>query len=203
MHILLLQAKLLLLIQTTMHMIKISLQKQCTIFSCFSKINNILVEKAKDLDVVMLMYNLLDYSKNYRKRTENLWNYYRDERNSGYNNNNRDETYYSIKDSESFNYKSSITGKLENNEDELENTKIFVPLKYLSNFFRTLDIPSINCEVSLDLRWSKNCVLTSKATTNAHAAGWDNPAVAQINNLKNAVFDITDCKLYVPLLLYS
>ena len=90
------------------------------------------------------MYNLLEYSKNYRKTTPSLWNYYRDEPNSGYNNNSRDRIHYSIKNSESLNNKTSITGKLENNEDELENIKVAVPLKYLSNFWRTLDIPLIN-----------------------------------------------------------
>ena len=117
-------------------------------------INGTLVENAEDLDVVMPIYNLLEYSKNYRKTIGSLWNYYRDEPNSGYNNNNRDRIHYSIKYSESFNYKTSITGKLENNEDELENIKVVVPLKCLSNFRRTLDIPLINCEISLDLRWS-------------------------------------------------
>ena len=73
-----------------------------------------------------------------------------------------------------------------------------MPLKYLSNFWKTLDVPLINCEISLDLTWSKNCVLTSKATRNALAAEGDNPAVAQINNPTNAVFEISDCKLYVP-----
>ena len=86
------------------------------------------------------MYNLIEYSKNYRKTTGSLWNYYKDEPNSGYNNNNRDRAHYSIKDSESFNYKISITGRLENNEVEKEYDKIVVPLKPLSNFWRTLDI---------------------------------------------------------------
>ena len=65
------------------------------------------------------MYNLLDYSKSFRKITGFLFNYYRDEANSGYNNNNnnnnnnnRDRRRYSIKDSESFNYKTSIIGQL-------------------------------------------------------------------------------------------
>ena len=78
-----------------------------------------------------------------------------------------------------------------------------MPLKYSSNFWRTLDIPLIHCEISLDLTWSKNCVLTSKATRNALAAEGDNPAVAQINNQTNAVFEITDCKLYVPVVTLS
>ena len=78
-----------------------------------------------------------------------------------------------------------------------------VPLKYLSNFWRTLNIPLTNCEISLDLTWSKNCVLTSKATRNAHAAEGDNPAVAQINNPTNVVFEIANCKLYVPVVTLS
>ena len=49
--------------------------------NCISKINNVLTDNAEDLDVVMLVYNLLEYSKNYRKTTGILWNYYRDEPN--------------------------------------------------------------------------------------------------------------------------
>ena len=91
----------------------------------------------------MPMYNLLYYSKNNRKTT-GLWNYYRDEPNTGA----EGGINYSIKDSESFNYKTGIVEKLENNENELENIKIVVPLKYLSKFFRALDIPLINSEFS-------------------------------------------------------
>ena len=80
----------------------------------------------------MPIYNLLEYSKNYRKTTGFLWNYYRDEPNSGYNYANRDRIHHSIKDSEYFNYKTSITGQLENNEDELENIKIVLPVQHLS-----------------------------------------------------------------------
>ena len=111
---------------------KMALKNNAPFFSCITKMISVLVENAEDLDVVMPMYNLLEYSKNHRKTTGYLWNYYRDEPNSGYNNNNRDSIHYSIKDSESFNYKTSITDKLENNEDELENIKIVVPLKCVS-----------------------------------------------------------------------
>ena len=86
------------------------------------------------------MYNLIEYSKNYRKTPGNLWNYYRDEPNSGAVGN----INYSIKDSKSFNYKTSITGKLEGKNVEKADVEIVVPLKYLSNFWRTLDIPLIN-----------------------------------------------------------
>ena len=86
--------------------------KNAPFISCISKINNTLIDNAEYLDVVMPMYNLIEYSKNYRKATGSLWNYYRDEPNSDFNNNNnsRDRINYSIKDSESFNYKTSITG---------------------------------------------------------------------------------------------
>ena len=127
---------------------KLALKNNTPFFSCISKINGILIDYAGDLDIVMPLYNLLYYSKSYRKTTGSLWNYYRDEPNSGAEGN----INYSVKDSESFNYKTSITGKLENNEDELENIKIVVPLKYLGNFWGTLKIPLINCEISLDLR---------------------------------------------------
>ena len=76
-----------------------------------------------------------------------MWNYYRDEPNiSAVGNIN-----YSIKKSKSFNYKTSIAGKLEGNNVEKDDVEIAVPLEYLSNFWRTLDIPIINCEVSLAL----------------------------------------------------
>ena len=87
----------------------------------------------------MPMYSFLGYSKNYSKSSRSLWNYYRDEPNSGAVGN----INYSIKDSKSFDYKTSITGKLEGNNAEKENAEIVVPLKYLSNFWRTLDIPLI------------------------------------------------------------
>ena len=110
----------------------------------------------------MPMYNLIECSKNYRKTTGSLWNYYRDEPNSGLDGDNNNINY-SIKDSKSFDYKTSITGKLEvENNVEKDDVKIVVPLKYLSNFWRTLDTSLINCEVSLTLTWSKNFVLTSK-----------------------------------------
>ena len=164
---------------------------------CISKINNALIHNAEDFDVVMPLYNLVQYSKNYRKTTESLWNYYRDEPKSGAEEN----VNYSIKDSKSFDYKTSITGKLEGNNVEKGDVKIVVPLKHLRNFWRTLDIPLINCEVSLTLSWSENCLLTSKATTDGDPDA--NPAVDEINNQTNATFKITDCKLYVPVVTLS
>ena len=100
----------------------------------------------------------------------------------------------SIKDSKSFNYKTSITGELEGNNVEKES-EIAIPLKYLSNFWRTLDMPLINCKISLTLSWYENFVLTSKAKRNA--------PVPVINNPINAFFKITDCKWYVLVVTLS
>ena len=165
---------------------KLALKNNAQFFSDVLRINEELIDDCQDLDIAMPLYNLLYYPKNCQKTSGSLWNYYRDEPNSGAENNFN----YSIKDSKSFDYKTSLTGKLENNNEKLENIKIAVQLKYLSKFFRSLEIPLINCEVSLDLKWSKNCVLTSQATRSAQGG---NPAITVP---KNAEFSITDCKLY-------
>ena len=73
----------------------------------------------------MPMYNLLEYSKNYRKTTGSLWNYYRDEPSNPLSSN-----------SESFKYKTNIVGKTPENNDSLTNLKVAIPLKHLSNFWK-------------------------------------------------------------------
>ena len=83
--------------------------------NCISKINNVLIDNAEDLDIVMPMYNLLEYSKNYREKTGSLWNYYRGEPNNPPTDNYNADP---IKNSESFKYKSSITGKTSNTNQE-------------------------------------------------------------------------------------
>ena len=145
----------------------------------------------------MPMYNLIEYSKDYRKTTGSLWNYYRDEPNSGA----EGVVDYSVKDSKSFGYKTSITGKLEHNDVEKDDVKFVVSLKYLSNFWRTLDMPLINCEISLTLARSENCVLTSKETRDADPDA--NPAVDEINAPTGATFKIRDTNLYVPAVTLS
>ena len=177
---------------------KLAFKNNATFVFCVSKINNTLIHYAEDLDIVMPMYNLLEYSRNYSKTTRSFLNYNRDEPNSGANN----SINYSIKDSKSFHYKTSITGKLEGNNTEKE-VEIVVPLKYLSNFWRTLNMPLINCEINLILTWSENCVLTNKATRDAVPAQGGNPAVAAVDNPTNATFKITDTKLYVPVVTLS
>ena len=124
--------------------------------NCISKINGIKIDNAEDLDVAMPMYNLLEYSKNYRKTTGSLWNYYRDEPNRSTDD---DNITHSIWNSESFDYKANfMENGVTNNNLTKNNVKIVVPLKYLSNFWRSLNIPLINCEVELILTWFKNCV---------------------------------------------
>ena len=173
---------------------KLAFKNNALFVSCISKINNTPIDNAEDLDIVMPMCNLLEYCKNYSKTTGSFWNCYRDEPNSGVGGENNNINY-SVKDSKSFDYKTSITGKLEGNNTEKE-VEIVVPLKHLSNFWRTLDMLLINCQINLILTWSENCVLTSKATRNADPDA--NPAVAAIDNRTNATFKIIDTKLYVP-----
>ena len=146
--------------------------KNCAPFiNCISKINNTQIDNAKDIDIAMPMYNLIEYSDNYAKTSGRLWQYFRDEPDDN-----------NIEDSESFQSKIKITGKTPNNNNE-KDVEIMVPLKYLSNFWRTLEMPLINCEVNLILAWSSTCVITE-----SNGAG---------------TFEITDTKLYVPVVTLS
>ena len=167
--------------------------------NCISKIINVLIDNAEGLDVVMPMCNLTEYSKSYRKTTGSLWNYYRDESNPPTVNYKADP----ITNSVSFKYKTSITGKTSNaNQENGENTEqgntetkknleIVVPLKHLSSLWRTLDMPLINCKVSLILTWSENCGLTDNIIQAERAAQVDNPKRPAINAPTNKTF-------YVP-----
>ena len=144
------------------------------------------------------MYNLLKYSENYKKTKGILWNYYRDEPNSGTDNNN---ITHSILNSKSFDYKANFmeNGVTHNNLTE-NDVKIFVPLKHLSNVWRNLNIPLIFCELELILTWFKNCVL-NKSTRDADYDA--DPIVYEIDNPENTIFQITDRKLYVPVVILS
>ena len=88
---------------------KLALKNNAPFVSCVLKINNTLIDNSEDLDIVIPIYNLLEYSKNYKKIAGSFWNYYRDEPNSGIGGENNNVNY-SIKDSKSFDYKTSITG---------------------------------------------------------------------------------------------
>ena len=124
--------------------------------NCISKINDVKINNAEDLDIVMPMYNLLEYSTNYRKTTGSLWNYYRDEPNSGING----DINYSIMGLKSCDYKwNFIAGGVTQNNLTKNDVKIVAPLKYLSNFWWKLNIPLINCEAELILTWFKNFLI--------------------------------------------
>ena len=145
--------------------------KSCAPFTkCISRINNRDIDNAQDIDIVMPMYNLIEYSDNYSKTFGSLWQYYKDDPNDN------------ITQSESFKSKIKITGKT-SAAGNTKDVEIIVPLKYLSNFWRTLEMPLINCEVNLILTWSKDCVIT-----NSTGAG---------------KFKITETKLYVPVVTLS
>ena len=154
--------------------------------NCISKINGVKLENAEDLHVVMSMYHLLEYSKNYRKTTGSFWNYYRDEPNSDTDAN---EIKQSIINSNYFDYKANFIDSVTHNNLTKNDVKIVVPLKYLSNFWRSLNIPLINCEVELILTWFKNCVFIRKSTD------YDEPIDRKADTPENAIFQIADTKL--------
>ena len=157
--------------------------KNCAPFTnCISEINNTQIDNAKDIDIVMHMYNLIEYSDNYAKTTGSLWQYCKDI--PAKNNNNQIVNFMAGNLTDSFNFKVKFTGQ--NDDDGTKDVEIMVPLKYLSNFWRTLEMPLINCEVNLILTWSSTCVLISTNVQN-----------------QNATFAITDTKLYVPVLTLS
>ena len=157
--------------------------KNCAPFTnCISEINNTQIDNAKDIDIVMPMYNLIEYSDNYAKTTGSLWQYCKDI--PARDNNNLIEGFTAANLTDSFDFKAKITGRTENGGTK--DVKIMVPLKYLSNFWRTLEMPLINCEVNLILTWSSTCVLVSTNNPN-----------------QVATFAITDTKLYVPVVTLS
>ena len=132
--------------------------------NCKSEIYDTEIDNPKDIDKVMSMYKIKEYSSNYSKTSGSLWQYYKDD-----------------PDSESFKSKIKIAGKTP--DGNTKHVKITVPLKYLSNFWRALEMPLINCEVNLIWKWSSTCVFT--------------------NSTGEGIFAITDRKPYVPVVTLS
>ena len=111
-------------------------------------------------------------------------------------------TTHSILNSKSFDYKANFMKNGVTHDNLTKNdVNIVVPLKYLNNFWRHLNIPLINCEVELILTWFNNCVLIDKSTREADYNV--DPNVYIINNLEDATFKITDVKLFVPAVTLS
>ena len=104
----------------------------------------------------MLMYNLIEFSDNYSKTSGSLWQYCKDI--LDVNNDGDIVDFNGANATDSFNFKTKITGQT-NINGRIDNVEIMVPLKYSSNFWRTLEMPLINCDVNLILTWSENCVI--------------------------------------------
>ena len=172
------------------------LKNSAPFVSCITRINGKLIEDADDLDIVMPMYNLLEYSKNYRKTIASLYNYCRDELSDDKNPNNFPNI--NVVNSGTFKYKNKIIGNTYNvtaGNDRLGTKKIelAIPLKYLGNFWRALNIPLISCDVFLELKWNKSCIITSLEQRQVNAG----PPVVN-GTTTGTVLAINDCKLYVP-----
>ena len=148
--------------------------KNCSPFrKCRIEINETFIDEAEDINIAMPMYNFIEYSDNYSDTSGSLWQFRGDEIEG-----NVDLTVdnHIPNNSSSYKYKSSlITNR--------NGIKIAGPLKYLSNFWRSLQILLINCKVEFPLTWNENCILTSFAG--------------------NSTFTITDAKFYVPVVTLS
>ena len=175
--------------------------KNCAPFrKCTLHINDECIEKADILDGVMPMYNLIEYSDNYQDSSVSLCQFKRDE--PPRDNNTFNDAAVGTFNSDSFKYKFNLVGNrvaaganLTNTVEQaavagvidagrkVDNVKIVVPLKYLSNFFRSLEMPLINCKIHLELEWSKDCVLSIVGGA--------------------STFIIRDTKLYVPVVTLS
>ena len=157
--------------------------KNCAPFTKYiSEINNTNVDDAKDIDIVMPMYNLIECNDNYSKTSGSLRQYCKDI--PEINDNNAIVKLTNNNLTDSFNFKVKMIGQTGDNGTK--NVEIMVSLKYSSIFWRTLEIPLINSEINLMLNWSANCVIVSTDVAN------------QI-----ATFAITDTKLYVPVVTLS
>ena len=137
--------------------------------------NETFVDKIEHINIAMPMYNLIEYSDNYSDTPGSLWQFKRDELN-----NDNINTALADNNAPSFKYKASIIGNtdVDGANSKKDDVKLAVPLKYLSNFWRSLEMPLINCKIELSLKWYENCILSSAGTA--------------------ATFAITDTKLYVP-----
>ena len=136
--------------------------KNCAPFtSCATHINDEHVETTENLDIIIPMYNLIEYSDNYSDSSGSLWQFKRDESPM---NDAGNPLNVALDNSTSFKYKASVLGKADDDDDDdhddhdnddndrlLKNIKLVVPLKYLSNFFRSLEMLLINCKIHLEL----------------------------------------------------
>ena len=149
--------------------------KNCTPFStCITKIIDVFVDEANHIHIAMPMYNLIEYSNNYSDTSGSLWQFKRDE----VPDNN---AHLTINNSQSFKYKAILVEKAKdfvNQKSSVKDVEIAFLLKYLINFWISLEMSLINC-----FDWIKGCILSSAGNT--------------------AKLEITDAKLQVPIIILS
>ena len=147
--------------------------KNCHPFTSEIHLNDEHVETTDNLDLIMYMYNLIEYSDNYSDSAASLYHFKRQE---PFPNNANLTTAGSY----SFKYKSDLLGNatVENGNAVWKNVQIMVPLIYTSNFFRSLELPLINRKQYMKLNWTKNSVISDGA--------------------RNTTFQITKTELHVP-----
>ena len=126
--------------------------KNCVPFTkCNLEINDEHVDTAENLDITIPMYNLIEYSDNYQDSSATLYQYKRDEPPE-----NDSVADLTADNTSSFKYKVSLLGNsVPDGNAAKRSAKVVVPLKYLSNFFRSLEMPLINCKIKLNLTWKK------------------------------------------------
>ena len=155
--------------------------KNCAQFStCKTDINDVFIDEANHIYIAMSMYNLFEYSDNYSDTSGSLGKFKRDEVPA----NDADLT---DTNSDSFKYKTALAVKtanaVNNRNSSVKNTTIVVPLKYLRNFWRSLELPLINGKIHLELNWIEDCILSSAGDS--------------------SILKIIDAKLHVPIFTLS
>ena len=154
--------------------------KNCAPFcTCKTLINDMFIDRAEHIYIAMPMNNVIQYSDNYSNTSGSLWQFKRNDVPA----NNAD---LPINNCQLFKYKAALVGKTKNAKDGnsfVKDTKIVVPLKYLSIFWRSLEMSLINCKVHLELNWIEDCVLSSAGDS--------------------AKFEITVAKLHVLIVTLS
>ena len=154
-----------------------------------------------NLGIVMLMYNFLEYSDNYSMTSGCLWNYYRDEVNDSADKNENSFMINNNKITKSkyFERETKIIGSRPNKNNMLDAA--VAPLKYLGTFWTSLDLPLINCEIELDLKWTEHCIISEISRTSIVTG--NPPAQDVVTETTAAIFQINKSKLYLPVFTLS
>ena len=135
--------------------IRLALKNCAPLIKCNLEINDEHVDIAENLDIVMPMYNLIEYSDNYQDSSATLYQYKRDEPPEA-----NAIVDLTANNSSSFKYKISLLSDRNVVSGIVRlNVKVVVSLKYLSNFFRSLEMPLINCKIKLNLTYEKMCII--------------------------------------------